>query len=471
MIRVRLYSPDPKVEPLLSAALPSDYQVFSVAAVGDLARNIGSGAADVSVLDCDLNYGPLEEQLALCEQIGDGGTPIVVMTDDLRRSTAIEFLRRGAFDCIRKPPSLVELKVAIRRAYEHEEMKRELAAMRLELAGPGCDQLIGRSAKAQAVYEMIHRVADLDVFVLINGESGTGKELVARAIHNLGTRAEEPFVAVSCGAIPETLIESELFGYEKGAFTGAAGPHAGYLEQAGAGTVLLDEVGEMSLNTQVKLLRVLQQKEFTRLGSTRPIPLKARVLFATHRDLQKMVRERAFRSDLFFRISVMRIAVPPLRDRAEDLPALARHLLAKYAAEYKKPVRHIRPAAMSLLLDYDWPGNVRELENAIQGAVIMADGDSLTRAQVIEQIPALAGDSSPEEIQDRSFDDLLREFKVGLASRVLLECEGNKTHAARRLQVSRSYLHELLRLGTEKEDSEPDKVRSIDLAKRARAGQ
>ena len=223
------------------------------------------------------------------------------MTDDLRRSTAMEFLQRGAFDCIRKPPSLVEFKVIVGRAYEHGQMKAELDKMRRAMsAAQGCDRLVGSSGRAQVVYDLIQRVANLSAFVLITGESGTGKELVASAIHNLGNRAKNPFVAVSCGAIPESLIESELFGSEKGAYTGSMGARAGYFEQAGEGTLFLDEIGELSPHTQVKLLRVLQQREFSRLGSNKVLPLRARVLFATHRNLQQMVEEGTFRRDLFF---------------------------------------------------------------------------------------------------------------------------------------------------------------------------
>jgi DNA-binding NtrC family response regulator len=223
------------------------------------------------------------------------------------------------------------------------------------------------------VVEQIQRLQGNDLNVLVTGESGTGKELVARAIHNLGNRAQHPFVAVPCGAIPETLIEAELFGHEKGAFTGSTGARAGYLEQAGEGTLFLDEIGELSLSTQVKLLRVLQQREYSRLGSSKLLPMKGRVLFATHRNLADMVEEGLFRRDLYFRVNIIGIHVPALRDRTEDIPALAHHCLKRYAAEYGKPVHDILPNAMEALVEYDWPGNVRELENAIQKAVVMAE--------------------------------------------------------------------------------------------------
>ena len=280
-----------------------------------------------------------------------------------------------------------------------------------------CDQLVGSSEGAQQVYEMIHRVADLSAFVLVTGESGTGKELVARAIHNLGNRSPHPFVAVSCGAIPENLIEAELFGHEKGAYTGSVGARAGYFEQAGEGTLFLDEIGELSLNTQVKLLRVLQQREFTRLGSNRPVPLKARIVFATHRNLQKMVAAATFRQDLFYRVNVVKIEVPALRDRAGDIPALARHFLRRYAAEYGKPVYDIDRDALQALVDHQWPGNVRELENVIQHSLILADGDTLGVAELPEEFRELAldCDTSAPEFGEPSFDDRLYEYKVKLA--------------------------------------------------------
>src|SRR6185503_7453331 len=264
--------------------------------------------------------------------------PVVVMTDDSRRATVLELLQRGIYDYLHKPPSLPELKIVVRRAHEHASLQKELEKAREKLrATSRCDSLIGSSGRAQVVYDLIRRVANLDAFVLITGESGTGKELVARGIHNLGRRRKLPFVAISCGAIPEQLIEGELFGHEKGAFTGAAGARVGYFEQAGDGTLFLDEIGELSLNTQVRLLRVLQQREFCRLGNNRPIPLKARILFATHRSLPQMVADGTFRQDLFFRVNVLRIEVPSLHERLEDIPILANHFLTTYASSYNKP--------------------------------------------------------------------------------------------------------------------------------------
>jgi DNA-binding NtrC family response regulator len=244
------------------------------------------------------------------------------------------------------------------------------------------------------------------------------------------------------------LIEAELFGHERGAFTGSTGSRAGFLEQAGEGTILLDEIGELSLNTQVKLLRVLQQKEFSRLGSSKLIPLNARVLFATHRNLQQMVEAGTFRRDLYYRVNVMNINVPPLRERTEDVPMLARHFLRRYAADFGKEIHDISPSAMEALVEYEWPGNIRELENVIQSATILADGDCISRNELPEFLRQLTDEegTAPASSDSEGFESLLRQYKVNLANKVILECKGNKTLAARKLQVSRAYLHRLIRL-------------------------
>jgi len=457
MVRVALYSLDYKLPALLAPALLPEYRVVLESDKQRL-KHAATDQADVIVLDFDSNYWSLPDQLKFYNELSDSPIPIVVMTDDLRRSTTTEFLQRGAYDCIGKPPSLVEFKVIVRRAYEHALMKRELERIKNAMhSTQGCERLVGSSGRAQVVYDLIRRVTNLNAFVLITGESGTGKELVASAIHNLGNRAKHPFIAVSCGAIPESLIEAELFGHEKGAFTGSTGVRAGYLEQAGAGTLFLDEIGELSINTQVKLLRVLQQKEFCRLGSNRLIPLNARVVFATHRNLQQMVEAGTFRPDLFFRVNVMTINVPTLRERTEDIPTLARHFLERYATEYEKPVTDIRPNAMELLVDYDWPGNIRELENVIQGAVILADGDCITRAELPDHLQQLAEEKAVHAELDSErgcFEEQMWNFKVSLANRAISECNGNKSLAARKLRVSRAYLHRLVRMASTSESSD-----------------
>jgi DNA-binding NtrC family response regulator len=343
------------------------------------------------------------------------------------------------------------------RAYETSLLKRQLHTVQQRLEEPGtCDRMIGSSSHMQRVYELIQRVTNLNAAVLVNGPSGTGKELIARAIHNLGARANRPFV-------PETLIEAELFGHEKGAFTGTVGAREGYFEQAADGTLFLDEIGDLSLFTQVKLLRVLQQMEFSRLGSNKLVPLRARLVFATHRDLAKLVVEGKFRQDLYYRINVMRIDSPALQDRSEDIPKLARHFLRHYAGMFQKPMDGIEPEAMELLQNYSWPGNVRELENVLQRAIILAPGQ-MVRAEDLTLSSDEADGGDLEDVVDisdynpaSSFERQLRDYKVKLAVNAVRENNGNKTLAARSLCISRAYLHRLIRL------AESDPVFDSDL--------
>jgi DNA-binding NtrC family response regulator len=446
VIRLVLYSQDAKLLPLLAPTLGKDFHVSVVPNEPGVKNLISQDQCDVLILDFDSNYSSLEQQLRFFDEVRDSTVPVVVMTDDESRLTAMELVQRGVYDYFRKPPALPELKIIVRRAYEDSVLKRDLEKAKQQLrASSSCDGLIGSSARSQVVYDLIRRVTALNASVLITGESGTGKELIARAIHNLSDRAKLPFLAVSCGAIPETLIEAELFGHEKGAFTGAAGMREGYLEQAGGGTLFLDEIGELSLNTQVKLLRVLQQREFRRLGSSRLMPLRARLIFATHRNLKQMVEGGTFRQDLYYRVNVMGINSPPLRDRTEDIPVLAHHFLKEYTAIYQKPVQSIRPNAMALLVGYFWPGNVRELENVIQTAIITTERDSIGPENLPEalQQPDLlgVGDSLP----GGSFEDQLRDYRVKLANKAIQDCNGNKTLAAQSLSISRAYLHRLIR--------------------------
>jgi DNA-binding NtrC family response regulator len=457
MIRVALYSLDSSLQSILAPALGRDFQVIASPS-GERVKNlVFDGAVDVLLLDLDTNEYRTEEQVRFFDDIRTSGVAVIVLTDDEARVTAVELMQKGAHSYCRKPPVLRELKGLIQRAGEHTVMRRKLESMRdpapehnpaLEAAAPDkpwCDSLIGGSPSMRGVYDLVRRVADLNTSVLITGASGTGKELIARAIHNTGNRANLPFVAVSCGAIPETLIESELFGHEKGAFTGTNGTRTGYFEQAGGGTLFLDEIGELSLQTQVKLLRVLQQREFTRLGSSRPIPLKARVIFATHRDLSRMVEERMFRLDLYYRINVMNIKAPALTDHPEDIPLLAEHFIRQYSELSHKRVSGISVSALAMLTEYDWPGNVRELENVIQGAIIRADGETIVPSDLPEQFHERSACELEDCPQVGTFERLLRDYKLKLALKAIEDCHGNKTLAAKSLDISRAYLHRLIR--------------------------
>lgn len=449
-IRICLFSPDTDLPTLLASTLGREYHVESHASETVLARTIAEGQVDILLLDLDEEPQDLQGHLAVCRRLIASSTPCVVMASDALRSAASELVRLGAQGYCRKPPSVRDLKILLRRAYEHAQQRRKLAAAQsqLEPVQEACDQMIGNSSPMQRVYEMVHQVADIHANVLVIGESGTGKELIAQAIHNLGSRARKPFVAVCCGAIPETLIESELFGHEKGAFTGTVGAREGYLEQAGDGTLFLDEIGELSLNTQVKLLRVLQQREFSRLGSNRLIPLRARLIFATHRDLGKMVAEGSFRQDLYYRINVVKIEALSLREHGEDISVIARHFVRQYSEQYGKMVDEIEPRALAMLESYAWPGNVRELENVIQRAIIVAKGCTITAedlpSQLREQELVLLEDESVD-LANSTFERQIREFKLKLATDAIREHNGNKTLAAKSLQISRAYLHRLIR--------------------------
>ena len=410
-------------------------------------RMLSAGDCDALILDLDSTQGYLKDRIVCCERLIASQVPAVVMADDDLRSTAAELVRQGAFGYCRKPPSIRDLKTMLCRMSENAVLKRELQTAQQQLGTScSCDQLIGSGPQMRQVYDLVRRVANLNASVLVTGESGTGKELIARAIHNLGARSGRPFVAVSCGAIPETLIESELFGHEKGAFTGTVGAREGYLEQAADGTIFLDEIGELSMSTQVKLLRVLQQREFCRLGSNRLIPLRARLVFATHRDLAELVAQGKFRQDLYYRIHVMRIDAPPLQEHPEDVPLLATHFLRHYSDIYEKPMKDIDPNAMALLQSYSWPGNVRELENVIQRAIIVASDEHIRMEDLPQNLQAENVLCIDEYLPVGSFEQQVYEFKVKLAMNAVRENNGNKTLAARTLQISRAYLHRLIRI-------------------------
>jgi DNA-binding NtrC family response regulator len=453
MINIGLYSEDRTLHPLLSSALGKEFQVTLETDCEGMESLIASGGCDVMILDLFSHRNSHQERIETARQLIASNVPSILMADDALRSTAFELVRTGAFGYCRRPPSVRDLKTMLSRAYENSTLKQQLNSAQKRVEEPAsCDQILGNSSSMQRVFTLVRSVTNLNASVLITGESGTGKELVARAIHNLGARSAKPFVAVSCGAIPETLIEAELFGHEKGAFTGTVGAREGYFEQAGDGTLFLDEIGDLSLYTHVKLLRVLQQMEFSRLGSNRLIPLRARLIFATHQDLAKLVAEGKFRQDLYYRINVMRIEAPPLQDRPEDIPIIAQHFLRHYAQVFQKPMQTIEPEAMEMLQSYPWPGNVRELENVMQRAIILAPGHSV-RAEDLslnlqeEDVSAFDGVVDIGDYQPAgSFERQLRDYKIKLAVTAVRENNGNKTLAARSLCISRAYLHRLIRL-------------------------
>jgi len=369
----------------------------------------------------------------------------IVLTGQGGLETAIGAIRAGAYDFITKPVKVDALAIAVGRALEHLSLKREVKRLRSAVDKEiPIDGIAGSSPAIRETVEMIRRVSDSDATVLVTGESGTGKELVARALHNLSPRRDQPFVAVNCAAMPAPLLESELFGHVRGAFTDAKRSRAGLFVQAGAGTIFLDEIGEMPIEMQVKLLRVLQERKVRPVGGDEEVPFEARVVTATNRDLETEVEEKRFREDLFYRINVVAIPVPPLRARAGDILQLAQFFLKRIAGRTNKPVQGISGPAARLLMDYDWPGNVRELENCMERAVALCRLDEVT----VDDLPAKVQEhqSSKIVITTESPGELitLDEMERRYVRQVLAAVNGNKTHAARILGIDRRSLYRRL---------------------------
>ena len=366
--------------------------------------------------------------------------PVVIMTAYGSVRSAVEALKAGADNYLTKPVDIDELKILVKKALQQRQLQAENRDLKEQL-GKRFDlgSIIGSSPAMRKLIETLTLVAPSEATVLIQGESGTGKELVANAIHHNSPRKSNPFIKVNCAALPETLLESELFGHEKGAFTGAAGPRKGRFERADRGTLFLDEIGEMTPATQAKILRVLQEREFEPVGGSRSIRVDTRILSATNRNLEEEIAADRFREDLYYRLNVVTITVPPLRERLADIPLLAEHFLGHYAAKNHRTFKGIAPPAMDLLMRYAWPGNVRELENVIERAVIMTRGDRIEA----EHFPSTIGDPENDPTQHapmlpsgRSLKDVEKEMIL----QTLDDMDGNRTQTAKILGISRRTL-------------------------------
>ncbi len=369
--------------------------------------------------------------------------PVVVVTGRGTIQTAVQAIREGAFDFIEKPLEVSRLRLVLERAVEKKETLREVQLLRRSLAAlaPGTD-LIGRGAAMKRVADLVEKVAPSSASVVISGESGTGKEVVARAIHGLSPRRERPFLALSCAAIPPTLIESELFGWERGAFTGAVERRLGSFELAHGGTLFLDEIGEMPLELQVKFLRVLEERTLRRLGGRAEVEVDVRVLCATHRDLRSLARDGRFREDLYFRLQVFAIELPPLRERRDDIPMLVQHFVDKLAAETGKRVQGVTPAALAALQGHPWPGNVRELRNAVERAMILCDGEVIGPEHLPpDVVPARRAEGSLRVPLGATLDQVERRYILASLERH----GGNKARTAASLGISEKTLYNKLR--------------------------
>ena len=438
--KILIVDDDPSIVSQLKWGLSDEYEVLTASNVEDARRLMREGRPSVVTLDVALGAREVDREagIALLDEIVDQYpvTKVIMVTGNDSRENALASIRRGAVDWYAKPIQLEELRTMLRRAFHIQRLEAEQAAG-TPTGKKRYHKLVGESEAVKKVFGLIQRVAPTDATVLVLGENGTGKELVAHAIHQASTRRSGPFVPIHCGAIPETLLESELFGHEKGAFTDAYRSREGKFELADGGTIFLDEIGELPVHLQVKLLRFLQDHIIERVGGRDSLRLDVRVVAATNRDLQAGIAAGRFREDLYYRLSVLTIQVPPLRDRGDDVRMLADYFLDFYSRHHKRRIKGFTQSTLRAIQAHAWPGNVRELENRVQRGVIMAR-DSYLRPEDLELAPA-KGETprTLQEARDAAEHALLVE--------ALTRNAGNITRAARDIDVSRPTLHDLLR--------------------------
>lgn len=441
-VHILIVDDEPDTRALLREVMEKEgYAVRTADAGEDALKQLAQQPADLVLSDIQM---PGMDGLELLAEVQKSypETQVILLTAYGSLETAVEGIKAGAFDYVSKPFVLDELRLLVQRALDHKHILEENRTLREQVqATYPLDQIQGKSPAMVSVYKLVARVAPSDSTVLIHGESGTGKELIARAIHSNSLRHAGPFVAVDCGTLAENLLESELFGHERGAFTGAMSSKKGLLEIANRGTCFLDEIGDISPTLQSKLLRVLQEHEIRRVGSTDPISVDVRIVAATNKDLRKLVEENKFREDLYYRLNVVTIALPPLRERPEDIPVLARYFLKKYGLTRKKQVTEISPKAMAFLIQYDWPGNVRELEHTIERAIVLTPHSTI----VPEDLPAFISSqpSPPATVSTgwKTLDQLEREHIL----RVLDAFKGDEGEAAEVLGIHRKTLQRKLK--------------------------
>jgi len=439
--RLLVVEDDSSIATQMKWALAKDYEVLLAEDRNSALEIVKAQNPPVVTLDLGLPPRPGEVEegfLALGEMLSqDSLIKVIVITGQGEKGHALKAIGEGAYDFFCKPIQIDELKVVLSRAFYVSQLEHEHRELQKRMSRDSFEGMLGTSPKMQGVFSEIRKVATTDIPVLVLGESGTGKELVAHAIHQRSSRRDRPFVVINCSAIPESLLESELFGHEKGAFTGAHIQRKGRFETAQGGTLFLDEIGELSLALQVKLLRFLQEQKIERIGGREEIFVDSRVLAASNRDLKQSVQEGRFREDLYYRLGVVTISLPPLREREGDGLLLAKTLLKRYADENKRKITGFTPQAIRAIEAYHWPGNIRELENRIKRAVIMAEGTKLTP-------PDLELVSPYAKYERHGLREAREALEKDLIDRVLAKNKGNMTKAAEELGISRPTLYELM---------------------------
>ena len=442
--RILLVDDEPRVRASLKLVLEPAYDVLEAADAQEGLDFFKRESPDLVLLDVIL---PGTDGLAVLQSMHSDApnTPVIMLTGTKSVKTAVDAMKLGAADYLSKPFDVEELRIVVDRTLNSQELEREVRQLRAQIVQRyAFHNLIGKSPSMQEIYAKIEQVADSRTTVLVTGESGTGKELVAKAIHYNSSRRDRPFVALNCAALPETLIESELFGHEKGSFTDATARRVGQFELANSGTLFLDEIGDLSPATQAKLLRVLQEREFTRIGGVQSIKVDVRIIAATNKNLDELVRKGLFREDLYYRINVIALYLPPLRDRGEDIPLLAKHFLAKRIEEDKRQVQEFSKEALELIARYPWPGNVREMENIIEQAFIWSKGSTVIMP---EHLPTIVRtDTRSTSLRDDtlagrlSLEKAVMEFEREIILDALKRTNYIQTRAANMLGISRRML-------------------------------
>jgi DNA-binding NtrC family response regulator len=436
----------------MSKILATSGEIFEASDLGSARKQYAEKAPDLVLLD--LNLGG-EDGFDLLHEIEASESPslVIIITAHGNERIAVEAMKKGAYDYLAKPFEIDDLRLAVRNAAEQIQLRKENIRLKEQLAAAtGYGDIVGRSSPIRSVFDMVEKVSGTDVTVLLTGESGAGKELVALELHKNSPRVEKELVTVNCAAIPENLIESELFGHEKGAFTGATQSRAGKFERARGGTLFLDEIGDMPLDTQAKILRVLEEKKIQRLGSNQTIDVDVRIISATNKELSRMVEEREFREDLFYRLEVVKINIPPLRERREDIPLLAEYFLDQFCKRYQKSPIRIEPGAISLLMRYSFPGNVRQLRNLIERLVVLANEDVIRDSDLPAEIrffdPTSGVDSSSatlEPLLTLKFKLARESFERKYLLAKLAEHKNNITHTAEAIGIHRQSLQQKIK--------------------------